>query len=78
MGDGFRLFCLETPTAIKFVIVTDAFTSNSDGKVESLLQSIYELYTDYVLKNPFYRVEQPIRIEAWETRLRALVEAANQ
>ncbi len=32
-------------------------------KVEELLAKVYELYSDYVLKNPFYSVDMPIR---WE------------
>jgi hypothetical protein len=30
---------------------------------------IYELYGDYVMKNPFYQLEMPIRSEGWERRL---------
>jgi hypothetical protein len=30
---------------------------------------IYELYADYVMKNPFYSLEMPIRSEGWERRL---------
>ncbi|RWW33261.1 hypothetical protein GW17_00002038 [Ensete ventricosum] len=30
--------------------------------MEALLKVIYELYTDYVLKNPFYEMEMPIRL----------------
>jgi hypothetical protein len=37
--------------------------------MDSLLKTIYELYTDYVLKNPFYEVEMPIRCELWDLNL---------
>ena len=30
---------------------------------------IYDLYCDYVLKNPFYEVEMPIRCELFDTNL---------
>ena len=30
---------------------------------------IYELYADYVMKNPFYQMEMPVRCEGWERRL---------
>lgn len=37
--------------------------------MEALLKVIYELYTDYVLKNPFYEVEMPIRCELFDIHL---------
>ena len=37
--------------------------------MDNLLKTIYELYTDYVLKNPFYEVEMPIRCELWDLNL---------
>ena len=38
-------------------------------QMEGLLKVIYELYTDYVLKNPFYEVEMPIRCELFDLNL---------
>jgi len=38
-----------------------------------LLQSIYELYADYVLKNPFYEMDMPIRCELFNINLTKLV-----
>lgn len=37
--------------------------------MELLLKMIYELYTDYVLKNPFYEMEMPIRCELFDLNL---------
>jgi len=42
---------------IKFIILADT----RQQKVEELLRKIYELYSDYVLKNPFYSLDMPIR-----------------
>eukprot|EP00993_Chasmostoma_nieuportense_P005670 NODE_6293_length_552_cov_13.303529_g6128_i0.p1 GENE.NODE_6293_length_552_cov_13.303529_g6128_i0~~NODE_6293_length_552_cov_13.303529_g6128_i0.p1 ORF type:complete len:164 (-),score=62.00 NODE_6293_length_552_cov_13.303529_g6128_i0:59-523(-) len=71
-ADGFKLFCHETVTALKFVLITDP--SCTSAQIDPLLQSIYELYADYVLKNPFYEVEQPIRVSRWEAKLKEKVE----
>lgn len=30
---------------------------------------VYDLYTDYVLKNPFYEVEMPVRCELFDVNL---------
>ena len=35
----------------------------------NLRRRVYELYTDYVLKNPFYEMEMPIRCELFDTNL---------
>mmetsp|Transcript_1032 Transcript_1032/g.1660 ORF Transcript_1032/g.1660 Transcript_1032/m.1660 type:complete len:162 (-) Transcript_1032:97-582(-) len=68
--DTFRLQCYETPTGVKFYAVADnKMTSNLD----SLLKNIYELYCDYVLKNPFYETDQPIRCELFDEQLQTLV-----
>lgn len=37
--------------------------------MEGLLKHVYELYTDYVLKNPFYEMEMPIRCELLDINL---------
>ena len=34
---------------------------------------IYDLYTDYVLKNPFYEVEMPVRCELFDQNLLATI-----
>lgn len=55
---------------VKFYAVADnKMTSNLD----SLLKNIYELYCDYVLKNPFYETDQPIRCELFDEQLQTLV-----
>ena len=36
------------------------FTDLQHQKADSLLQQIYRLYADYVLKNPFYTLEMPV------------------
>ena len=44
-------------TGVKFIVVADS----KQHKVDELLRNIYELYADYVLKNPFYSLDMPIR-----------------
>ena len=43
---------------VKFIVVAD----NKQQKIDELLKRIYELYADYVLKNPFYSLDMPIRL----------------
>lgn len=41
--------------------------------MEQFLHNIYELYSDYVLKNPFYEIDQPIRCELFDDQLSQLL-----
>lgn len=42
---------------IKFVVLADP----RQAGIDSLLRKIYEIYSDFALKNPFYSLEMPIR-----------------
>jgi len=53
----------------KFYMVAEPNQSDLD----SILQKIYNLYADYVLKNPFYELEQPIRCEQFDIELTKLI-----
>ena len=68
-ADSFSLHCLRTFTGLKFYILTDPHSLGA----QALLQAAYELYTDYVLKNPFYELEMPIRCELFDNALRKLM-----
>eukprot|EP00850_Spirogloea_muscicola_P002644 SM000010S04282 [mRNA] locus=s10:713780:714406:+ [translate_table: standard] len=66
-ADNFDLHCFQTHTGTKFFIVAEP---GAPG-VDTLLRVIYDLYADYVLKNPFYEVEMPIRCELFDLNLQA-------
>uniref|UniRef100_U5EV61 Trafficking protein particle complex subunit n=1 Tax=Corethrella appendiculata TaxID=1370023 RepID=U5EV61_9DIPT len=69
-ADTFKLHCFQTLTGIKFMVVAET----SQTGLDILLKKIYELYADYVLKNPFYSLEMPIRCELFDVNLQALLE----
>ncbi|XP_011705758.1 PREDICTED: trafficking protein particle complex subunit 4 [Wasmannia auropunctata] len=73
-ADTFRLYCFQTLTGIKFMIVAEP----SQPGVEILLKRVYDLYADYALKNPFYALEMPIRCELFETNLQTLLETVEK
>lgn len=54
----------------KFFVVCEPGTLH----MEALLKVIYELYTDYVLKNPFYEMEMPIRCELFDLNLTQVIQ----
>ncbi|RLN06131.1 hypothetical protein BBJ28_00004726 [Nothophytophthora sp. Chile5] len=81
----FRLQCLQTPTGIKFFMTAALGTADLDVA----LQTVYELYVDYVLKgrpylalcwllkNPFYELEMPIRCSLFNSGLKSFVDKFN-
>ncbi|ORY79460.1 Sybindin-like protein [Protomyces lactucae-debilis] len=60
--ETFRLQCFQTLTGIKFLLFTEPRQTHPD----QLLHRIYELYADYVMKNPFYQLEMPIRCHLFD------------
>lgn len=54
-------------------LVCTASISMSAQTCERYLQSLYTLYSDYVLKNCFYDLENPIRVEKFDYYVQQLV-----
>jgi hypothetical protein len=67
-ADTFDLHCFQTLTGTKFILIAEPATPF----VPALLQRIYEVYADYVLKNPFYEMEQPIKCEKFDQAVQLL------
>lgn len=63
--ENFRLQCFQTLTGTKFLL----FTEPQQPNVETILKRVYDLYADYVMKNPFYQTEMPVRCEAFDRGL---------
>eukprot|EP01104_Vermistella_antarctica_P021263 TRINITY_DN9487_c0_g1_i1.p1 TRINITY_DN9487_c0_g1~~TRINITY_DN9487_c0_g1_i1.p1 ORF type:complete len:135 (+),score=18.19 TRINITY_DN9487_c0_g1_i1:190-594(+) len=65
----YRVHCFQTATGIKFFLTA----AKAALLLDQYLKTIYELYADYVLKNPFYEIEQPIRCELFDLQLERLL-----
>lgn len=63
--------CFQTVSGTKFLL----FTEPQQPNVDNITRKIYELYADYVMKNPFYQMEMPIRCEAFERHLLSYLRA---
>lgn len=72
--DSFRLNCFQTLTGVKFMVITDP----QQVGAEALLRKMYELYSDYALKNPFYSLEMPIRCELFDINVQALLDTVEK
>ncbi|PYI09692.1 Sybindin-like protein [Aspergillus sclerotiicarbonarius CBS 121057] len=63
--DKFRLTCFQTLTGTKFLLFTEPTMVN----IDVVMKKIYELYADFVMKNPFYQLEMPVRCESFDRNL---------
>jgi len=72
---GMVLECLQTVTGVKFVLSAEPTT---DADLAQVLKDIYILYTECVLKDPFYELEMPIRSDLFVQAVDALIERANR
>lgn len=73
-ADTFKMHCFQTLTGVKFMVVADTLQIGLD----LLLRKIYELYSDFVLKNPFYSLEMPIRCELFDKNLQLLLDTVEK
>ncbi|KAG2173751.1 hypothetical protein INT43_005171 [Umbelopsis isabellina] len=71
-GETFKLVCTQTLTGTKFLIVTDPQHQN----VDALQKKVYDLYSNYVMKNPFHTPEMPIRSDQFDVGLSKLINEA--
>lgn len=82
--DLFNLFVSQTLTGIKFILITsaqlqgsgfgnDSSLNHNINNVEAVLRHVYILYSDYVMKNPFYSLEMPIRCDLFDQQLASYV-----
>ncbi|KAK4197035.1 putative trafficking protein particle complex subunit 4 [Triangularia verruculosa] len=72
-SENFRLQCFTTLTGIKFLLFTDTTQTN----VDLTMRRVYEMYTDYVMKNPFYQLEMPVRCDMFERKLLSYIREIN-
>lgn len=70
---GMVLRCFQTRTGIKFVITAETNTSMIID-LEAVLREIYLLYTECVLKDPFYELEMPIRSDLFVQAVDSLID----
>ncbi|KAL2020687.1 hypothetical protein VTK56DRAFT_8083 [Thermocarpiscus australiensis] len=72
-SENFRMQCFNTLTGIKFLLFTDTTQAN----VDLTMRRVYEMYTDYVMKNPFYQLEMPIRCDMFDRKLSSYIREIN-
>lgn len=71
--ENFRLQCFNTLTGVKFLL----FTETTQTNVDVTIKRIYDLYADYVMKNPFYSLEMPVRCDIFDRKLLSYIREIN-
>ncbi|KAI0966942.1 Sybindin-like protein [Xylaria arbuscula] len=72
-SENFRLQCFNTLTGTKFLLFTDTLQAN----VDVAMRKVYDLYADYVTKNPFYQLDMPIRCDTFDRKLNSYIREIN-
>ncbi|KAJ8126885.1 hypothetical protein O1611_g6751 [Lasiodiplodia mahajangana] len=72
-SENFRLQCFNTLTGTKFLLFTDTLQANADVA----MRKVYDLYADFVTKNPFYQLEMPIRCDTFDRKLNSYIREVN-
>ena len=64
------LTCFQSITGVRFLVITDPNQTN----IDEINAHIYLLYSDYVMKNPFYTLEMPIRCAKFDAHMKKYAE----
>jgi trafficking protein particle complex subunit 4 len=72
-SENFNLYCFQSTTGMKFILITDSHFQN----LEITCLSLYEIYCDYAMKNPFYQPEMPIRAELFDLAIVKSIKSIN-
>lgn len=72
-----QILCFTSPTLVKFFILLQASDKKEIEKTK-LGQRVYELYADYVCKNPFYEMDQPIQCDLFSIKVDELMKEVMQ
>ena len=70
--NAYKLHFYETPTNIKFIITSDPDV----GDLRDALRSLYKnVFVEYVIKNPLYKLNEPVKCELFIENLNKEVKA---
>lgn len=65
--EKFNMFVHQTVSGVKIILFTS--TNLNEYNISDFQNKIYRLYSDYVMKNPFYSLEMPIRIKLFDDKI---------
>ncbi|WLF77896.1 hypothetical protein PVL30_001619 [Lodderomyces elongisporus] len=72
--DIFNLYIFQTTSGLKFILITTPNLNDAGKKQTSeLFSQLYVAYSDFVMKNPFYSLDMPIKCSLFDERVRSLL-----
>ncbi|PWN27517.1 Sybindin-like protein [Jaminaea rosea] len=71
-SEGFAMSVKGTATGVKLVLIHPSGHPNP----HATLQRCYEAYADQVMKNPFYTMEMPIRVQGFDREVGSVLAAS--
>lgn len=72
--DIFNLYIFQTTSGLKFILITTPNLNDAGKKQTSeLFLQLYVAYSDFVMKNPFYSLDMPIKCSLFDERVRSLL-----
>lgn len=71
--DMFNLYIFQTVGGLKFIMITAPNVANSETVTDELFRHLYILYSDYVMKDPFYSLDMPIKSSLFDGRVKQLL-----
>lgn len=75
-ADTFRLHCFHALTGLRIFAVCPG-SPNSWTNCDEVLRQVYDAFCDYVLKNPFYELDMPIRCELFDQEVMRILQPGN-
>lgn len=69
--DLFNVCIFQSVSGLKFIIIT-APNSGTYDNIEELFRQLYIIYSDYVMKDPFYSLDMPIKSSLFDGKIREL------
>lgn len=69
----YTLQAFRAASGVQFFVTADVNTEN----LGQFLREVYVLYADYVMKNPFYELDMPIKVDKWDWHLKQVADKYN-
>jgi len=69
----FLMSCYQTPTGVKFLVFGEP--NMQQEVVDAKCKRLYEVYAEFVMRNPFQPLEMPVRSEKFERAVQGQVVA---
>lgn len=71
LTSAFSMYCKQTLTGLKLILIVErGFPERAASDILSL---VYAAYSDYVLKDPFYSVDMPVRCSLFDKAVRQMM-----